>query len=588
MRGRHGFARGLARASGVLLAAALCVAPIASRPGAPTASERLSISDELAVHVRRGRELEIEVRVDAGTGWEDLAERFTGTPDRARAIAAWNGDRDLVPGEPVFVPLPLLDDAWRAVVLLNLFPDDRREKGDWIHVAGRGRLPTYDAGMWEVAEWFTGDGDRFRQLMKANGLTSPELRAGQSVRVPESLLHPALRGRERSPDGRLEYGSDERGPYAGYRLRSGEALYSAVVVRFTGRTTSEDVVTLAETIADRSGIRDLTDIPVGFLVKIPFDELDARFLPEGHPRRAEFEAEQRRMAEALAEEPVPTATGLAGVVVVLDPGHGGKDLGTQHNGIWEHDYVYDVSVRLKRILERGSSARVHMTLKDARTGWDPAASDRLEKNLEGTILTDPPFTARRDGEARIGVNLRWYLANSIYRREVAGGVASDRVVFLSLHADALHPSLRGAMIYVPGASLRTRTYHHAGPAYDRYKEVREKPTVKFSYKKRIRSEAVSRELADALLVGFREEGLPVHDDRPVRDRIIRGRATYVPAVIRANEIPSKVLVEMVNLGNGADAALLGSAAHRERMARALARGLFRYFGEDAPASLASK
>src|SRR5256885_11217725 len=27
---------------------------------------------------------------------------------------------------------------------------------------------------------------------------------------------------------------------------------------------------------------------------------------------------------------------------------------------------------------------------------------------------------------------------------------SEKVVFLSIHADSLHPSLRGAMIYIPG------------------------------------------------------------------------------------------------------------------------------------------
>ena len=45
-------------------------------------------------------------------------------------------------------------------------------------------------------------------------------------------------------------------------------------------------------------------------------------------------------------------TVLQGVLVVIDPGHGGRDLGTMNNGIWEHDYVYDVACRLKRLLER--------------------------------------------------------------------------------------------------------------------------------------------------------------------------------------------------------------------------------------------
>jgi len=585
-------AGGLALLIGLTLGSSGGAAAPAASPATaatPTSAERLELNHEIAVHVRRGRDLELEVRAPDGATWEGLARRFAGRAEVAGALAAWNGDREPSARPTALVPLALLDDAWRAIVLRNLFPEDRWEAGALVHVAGRGRLPTYAAGLWQVAEWFTGRGDNFVTLMEVNRLDSPEIRTGQEIRVPAELVRPGLADAgARSDDGSLVYGDDERGPYAGYRLKAGEALYSAVVVRFTGRTSSDDVVALAASIAERSGIPDLTDIPVGFLVKIPLDELDPVFLPAEHPRRVEFELERTRMAESLAATPVPTASGLGGVVVVLDPGHGGKDLGTQNNGVWEHDYVYDVAVRLKALLERHSTARVHMTLKDLDTGWTPSSGDRVERNLQGTILTDPPFLARENGEARIGVNLRWYLANSIHRREVAGGTDPDRVVFLSLHADALHPSLRGAMVYVPGASLRTRTYHHSGPAYDRYREVREKPTVKFPYKSRIRSEAVSRKLAGAVLDGFRSEGLPVHDDRPVRDRIVRGRATFVPAVIRGNEIPAKVLVEMVNLGNRDDARLLGSSADRERMARALARGLFAYFGESAPPAMASR
>ena len=121
---------------------------------------------------------------------------------------------------------------------------DRREGEDWVHIARSGPLPTYDAGLWQVAEWFTGRGDRFTELMEINRLDSPELRRGQEVRIPVALLHPALRPGERSADGSLVYDKDASGPYAGYRLRPGEALYSAVVGRYTGRTSADDVVQL--------------------------------------------------------------------------------------------------------------------------------------------------------------------------------------------------------------------------------------------------------------------------------------------------------------------------------------------------------
>jgi N-acetylmuramoyl-L-alanine amidase len=49
-------------------------------------------------------------------------------------------------------------------------------------------------------------------------------------------------------------------------------------------------------------------------------------------------------------------------------------------------------------------------------------------------------------------------------------------------------------------------------------------------------------------------------------------------VLRGNTVPTKVLVEMVNLNNADDAALLGRAADRDRLAQALAAALADQFG----------
>ena len=81
---------------------------------------------------------------------------------------------------------------------------------------------------------------------------------------------------------------------------------------------------------------------------------------------------------------------------------------------------------------------------------------------------------------------------------------------------------------------------------------------------------------------FRGQGLAVQAQKPVRDRVLRGRSSWLPAVLRGNAIPAKVLVEMVNLSNADDAAVLGAAADRDRLARALVQGLFEHFGEQSP------
>jgi N-acetylmuramoyl-L-alanine amidase len=545
-----------------------------------SASEPLQISSDLRLRVQAGREIELEVLVGRDDDLPSIAARLSGDPVLAESIAIWNSGVDAVE-----VPLALLTPEYRRLALQSLFPRDRRDGDDWIHVARAGELPTYDEGLWQVATWFTGRGETFRELMRVNGLGSPELRAGQTVRIPAELLAPVFRPGLSSDGGHLEFASDERGPYAGYRLRRGEALYSSVVVRFTGRTSADDVIATAEQLRQRSDIRDLRDIPVGYLIKIPLDLLEPQYLPQGHPRRREAEVAQQELARALASRPVQgTGDGLAGVLIIIDPGHGGRDLGTMNNGIWEHDYVYDVSCRLKQMLEIETAARVVMTLEDAEHGCPPSKTDKLEANRQGTILTTPPFLAREEGEARIGVNLRWYLANSIFRRAVADGVDPDRIVFVSVHADSRHASLRGLMVYVPGASYRTGTYGSNSKLYRQYAEVREKPQIRFSKSSRVRSEAVSLKYAEAVVQAFQDQRLPIQPYQPIRNRIIRGKSRWVPAVLRGNAVPTKVLVEMVNLSNREDAALLSKAADRQRMAEALVRSLFLHFGEPSPRS----
>jgi N-acetylmuramoyl-L-alanine amidase len=553
----------------------------ATAPGAePAAGERLQISSDMRVSVVQGRDVELEVLASGNDDFASIAGRMTGTDAHAAAIAARNAPTEIAADVWIRVPIALARPELRSLALRNLFPQDRREGEDWIHVARSGRLPTYDEGLWQVAEWFVGRGEAFSELMQANGLSSPELRAGQTIRIPNALAHPAFRARMRSDDGTLEYGTDRSGPFAAYRLLAGEALYSAVVLRFTGRTSADDVREVADRLIARSNIRDPRDIPVGYEVKIPLDLLEPEHLPRQHPRRREAEQKKDALERALAQAPVTgTRGGLEGVIVIIDPGHGGRDLGTMNNGIWEHDYVYDVACRLKQMLETETSATVVMTLEDRKTGCKPSTGDKLVANQQGTILTTPAFLAQEEGEAKIGVNLRWYLANSVYRKALKAGRNPDRIVFLSLHADSRHAGLRGLMVYVPGAGYRTRTYGSDTGTYRKYKEVREKPTIRFSKKDRVRSEAVSRKLADVIVKSFRKSGLPVQPYQPVRNKVIRGKQRWVPAVLRGNAVPAKVLVEMLNLSNREDARLLASAKTRERLARALQSSLFSYFGE---------
>jgi N-acetylmuramoyl-L-alanine amidase len=550
---------------------------------APLTSDVLLLSRELRVRLTGGRDLRLEIKPAPNEDPTALARRIAPSPVHSDLLAAILVDPGARTEDGFYgIPLAMLGPEMRVLVLRSVFPADRADGGDWLHVARRSPLPIYDEGLWQVAAWFTGDGANFAELQRVNELASPELGPGQVVRIPASLLDPALRPGQTSDDGTLVYGTDARGSYAGYRLKPGEALYSAVVLRYTGRTEPDDVETLARSIAERSGVRDLTDIPAGWLVKIPIDVLEPEFLPPSDSRRKSIDKAKVAMERELNARPSkPAAQGLRGVVVILDPGHGGMDPGTMSHAVWEHDYVFDVASRLRRELESHTGAKVVLTLDDPGKESVPSRGDALELNRKRSVLTTPPFLAEEGGETAVAVNLRWYLANSVYRRLVKTGVDSDKIVFLSLHADARHPSLRGAMIYVPGANFRTGTMGYSSSAYLRFKEVREQPRVSFSSRDRLRSEAVSRKLATAIVKALKKVELPVQPYQPIRERVIRGRQIWLPAVLRGNAVPTKVLVEMVNLNNPDDAALLSRAADRERLAKGLAAALAGHFGASA-------
>jgi len=99
---------------------------------------------------------------------------------------------------------------------------------------------------------------------------------------------------------------------------------------------------------------------------------------------------------------------------------------------------------------------------------------------QGTVLTDPPYLSREDGDAQIAVNLRWYLATRCIARrsEVARPpiacvpvAARRRTAPVAARRDGIRPRsgvLRG-------------TYGNSGRSYSGIRQVREHPVVKFSH-----------------------------------------------------------------------------------------------------------
>ncbi|HEY7862049.1 MAG TPA: N-acetylmuramoyl-L-alanine amidase [Thermoanaerobaculia bacterium] len=537
-------------------------------------SRQVKISPEVLVRIDAD-EITLSAKPLPGEGLDAFVLRLTDDARTKKSIQELNRDvrrlrRDLF----VNVPYELLSPAYKKIAIEALFPEDGPEPRAWVHiVSAESRAPE---SLWRISEWFTGDGANYKKIMAAGNIEALPTRPGQSIRVPRDLLLPAFREAVDAAvapapvEAALEYGQDAQGRYALYRLRAGEALYSAVVVRFTGLLHAEDVNAKAAELARRSGITDVHAIPVGFGVKIPVQDLAAEFRPRDDPERI-AEAKSRLEASQYANR--VAAERLAGVTVVLDPGHGGRDTGALVAGIEEARYVYDIACRLERRLREETRAKVHMTL-DRDAPCPARLSDKVAETRSARVRTTPPYALE---DSTVGVNFRWYLANAVLRRAEKQGGSPEKTVFLSLHADSLHPAVRGAMVYVPGEKFLTGTGAKSGQVYAARREVRDDPKVTFTRRERVQAEGVSTDLAERIVGAFRQAELPLHAFAPVRRNVLRGGREWVPAILRYNRIPSRVLVEVGNLNNPEDRQLLVTRSYRDQVAGALVEALVAFF-----------
>jgi N-acetylmuramoyl-L-alanine amidase len=104
---------------------------------------------------------------------------------------------------------------------------------------------------------------------------------------------------------------------------------------------------------------------------------------------------------------------LAGVAIVVDPGHGGVDSGAKYHGVVEKELTMDIALKLAETL-RGSGATVTLTRE-----------------------TDIDYYTRGKGGKRRDLTKRVEIIN-----------ASGAAVFVSIHANAIRGgSWFGAEVY---------------------------------------------------------------------------------------------------------------------------------------------
>jgi N-acetylmuramoyl-L-alanine amidase len=255
-------------------------------------------------------------------------------------------------------------------------------------------------------------------------------------------------------------------------------------------------------------------------------------LPQAlHQAMAET-ARPKSQTAAATGRPSPGAATRQPPLVMLDPGHGGKDPGAIGvSGTYEKHVSLATAVELKRQLNAGGRYRVELT----------RASDVFV-----------PLDDR-----------------------VAHAQARGAVLFVSMHADALSDhAVRGASVYTlatTASDAQTAALARRENSADRFLGPSwhgVSPEVARILGSLVRQETQrgSGRLARDL-VGSLDQDLPMlaNPDR---------HAGFV--VLKAADIPS-VLVEMGFMSNPRDEALLRQTDHRTLVARAMKRAVDAYF-----------
>lgn len=566
-----------------LLIAAITAAIFCFIPATSYAIEKESIEPGLRAEIESGRKIYLKASPSDEYDISDWAARVLADPEKQA-----NFTRDGY----LRVPFSHLVSEYQLEVIKTLFKNDSYDENGWIHeVTYISSRKKGGESLWSISTWFTGDPQNHTKIQAHNRMSKPsKLYKGTRVKIPLKLLKPAFkepilfeiaaRRAAESPsmeskrlNKELILKTDSQGPYASYQMKKGDTIYSKVVMRYTDRITAADVLEAADIICRRSGIKDARKIKTGDEIKVPLQLLAYMYLPPTDPRRQEYER-LKREAEKYSN-PVHTAE-LRDIILIIDPGHGGNDPGALgKNKIYEDEVVYDIMCRIKHRLETTTLAKVIPTVIDKSRQYKPTDASSFSKDTDEYVLTTPNY---RNHNPKVSANLRWYLANSIFRKHVAQGADPDKIVFVSLHADWLHYEARGTMMYIPGTYYCRGKRGKSGWTYTKHAEVKEKQYVQISYKDRVRSEGLSAEFAKHLVKSLSTHGIMVHKEKPIRNHIIRKRREYVPAVIRHNIVPTKILVEVANLRNRQDCKLVADAEFRERYAIAFVDALKQYYG----------
>ncbi len=230
---------------------------------------------------------------------------------------------------------------------------------------------------------------------------------------------------------------------------------------------------------------------------------------------------------------VPQKKPLAGWVVIIDPGHGGKDPGAnglfEGKPVYEAAYTYDVALRVQHMVAKEGGLAV-LTIVDGRQEKNLPAYEVFPFDRSAVFALDKkPVVAQT-----AGLTKRLAYGNMINRKYPRHNRA-----WISIHFDKLgtNTEIQGVRIIAPSTELRLAK--SLGKSFGDVHRLRASAPVVAS--------------------GDKRYGL--------RNLFVLGRS---------NQTQQKVLIELGNFNNRVDMYRIRAHNIRDAWAQAIVRGLIQY------------
>ena len=550
-----------------------------------------------------GKRLVVKLKPLVGEGGYSLARRVLLSNFRSlKTIRKYSKTRRLYRNRFITFPLKVINGSIRSSALKAVFFKDKAGIGYWKH---RVTFAWETTSM--IAGLFTKEGIKAGHLVRYNKMRNKGniLKKGDVIKIPWKWVSPELSLRPVSLKPPLKLKQDKSGKfYAHYQMKHGETLYSSVVIRFTGRLLNDEVNQVANKLLKLNNISDAKLIQSRQKIRIPLEWLSEEYLGsqtnDVSSRKTSVKKTNKKKTKKIksskavaskkklkrgksTQKAVAQKTkskrknNVHKIHVILDSGHGGRDPGATAGSlknkdlIYEDEVVYDISKRMSKLFKK-QGIIVHPTLSDPNQK-QPIRYLSHSHDRDERLLVTPNYLTRN---ARIGVNMRVYLVNHIFKNLRKKKVPSENILFISLHGDALHSSLSGAMVYFPDSRLRRGRFNMSSKIYRKRKEY----STNLTYKPRDNkySEKLSKSFGKNIINEFRELGLRTHRvSSAVRGYLYRKGKKTLPAVLRYSMVPTSVLVEIANLNNRLDRRDLLKSKTRQKIAKAITNSVTTHF-----------